>query len=222
MYEQMVETRINLEGKFDAMKREFEIKMAGRPGMGFYEAGAIDTLKEKMIYREQETTHLLEQNAILNQKMKDIEEDIDSVESINEVIKNDEKITSMISKFKEAINEGEGVQSLIKRNRDSTIAELQKLKEDLDMSIVQVNMAIMSNKEKIEEDMKAHCNDLTEKIAETKQWVTNHVDSRDGMPRLAPLVSPNEDKLDAILMHLKSLQKEGSGKEDKGRQGEDK
>ena len=65
MYEQMVETRINLEGKFDAMKREFEIKMAGRSGMGFYEAGAIDTLKEKMIYREQETTQLLEQNEIL-------------------------------------------------------------------------------------------------------------------------------------------------------------
>ena len=70
--------------------------------------------------------------------------------------------------------------------------------------------------------MKAHCIDLTDKIAETQKWVTNYIENRDGMPSLAPLPIPNEDKLDVIMMHLKNLQKEGSGKEDKGRQGEDK
>ena len=108
MYEQMLGARSDLEAKFDAMKREFEIKMAGRPGMGFYEAGSIETLKEEMNYRKQDTTHLLEQNVIFEQKMKDIEKNIDSVKNINEVINNDEKITGMIEKFKEAISEGEG------------------------------------------------------------------------------------------------------------------
>ena len=70
--------------------------------------------------------------------------------------------------------------------------------------------------------MMAHCNDLTDKIAETKKWLTDYIDNRDGMPSLAPLVTPNEDKFDMIMMHLKNLEKEGSGKEDKGRQGEDK
>ncbi len=222
MREEIAGARSDLQAKFDAMQREFEIKMAGRPGMGFYESGSIETLKEENVYRKQETTHLIEQNIIFEQKMKDIEKHIDGIKNINEVINNDEKITSMIEKYKEAISEGQGWQSLIKKDRDSTFEEIKKLKDDLDKNVMQMNKATESVKQNTEEDMKAHCIDLTDKIAETKKWVTNYIDNRDGMPSRASLATPNEDKLDMIMMHLKNLEKEGSGKEDKGRQGEDK
>ena len=114
MREEIAGARGDLQAKFDAMQREFDIKMAGRPGMGFYEAGSIETLKEEMGYRKQETTHLLEQNSIFEQKMKDIEKNIEGIKDINEIISNDEKVTSMVEKFKEAISGGE-VQSPSRR-----------------------------------------------------------------------------------------------------------
>ena len=123
MREEIAGARSDLQAKFDAMQREFDIKMAGRPGMGFYEAGSIETLKEEMVYRKQETTHLLEQNAIFEQKMNDIEKNIDGVKNINEVINNDEKVTSMVEKFKEAMSGGEGAQSLIKKHRDNMLGK---------------------------------------------------------------------------------------------------
>ena len=45
---EMHAVRADLESKFNTMNRDFEIKMSGRKGTGHYEAGAIETLLEKV------------------------------------------------------------------------------------------------------------------------------------------------------------------------------
>ena len=109
MREEMSASRHVIEKRVDSIQRELEIKMAGRPGMGFYESGSIETLKEENVYRKQETTHLIEQNIIFEQKLKDIEKNMNGIKDINEIINNDEKVTNMVEKFKEAISGGEEV-----------------------------------------------------------------------------------------------------------------
>ncbi len=95
------------------------------------------------------------------------------------------------------------------RNCNVTSEEVQKLKNDLDKNVTQM--------ERVENDMQAHFIDLTDKIAEIKEWTSNSTSDRDGMPSLAPLPSPNDDKLDMIMKHITNLEKEVEG--DKGRQG---
>ena len=60
---------------------EFEVNMSGRKGTGHYESGSIETLIEK--------------NNIIEQKIKDIEMNMNDIKDIKEAIKDDDKIADM-------------------------------------------------------------------------------------------------------------------------------
>ena len=172
MREEMLGARSDLEAKFDAMKREFEIKMAGRPGMGFCESGSIETLKEEMIYRKQETTHLLEKNVIIEQKVMDLEKNTENIKDIKELIENDEKITDMIKKYKEII-------------KDDTL-NIEKLKEDLDKGLLEMSKAIETVRQNTEDyimeikknndinDVKNKVDEIVSRMNNVNQKVKNH------------------------------------------------
>ena len=85
--EEMHAMRTDLDAKFNQMKIEFEVKMSGRKGTGHYESGSIETLIEK--------------NNIIEQKIKDIEINMNDIKDIKEAIKNDEKIADLIKKYKD-------------------------------------------------------------------------------------------------------------------------
>ena len=86
---EMHEMRATLEAKLNSLKIEFEIKMSGRKGTGHYESRSIETLIEK--------------NNILEQKIADIEKNMNNAKDIKEIIENDANIGNMIEKYKEVI-----------------------------------------------------------------------------------------------------------------------
>ena len=104
--DEMFACRNSIKTEFDAMKRDFEVNMSGRA----YETGALKTLDEKV---------------------SNIEKNMDDLKDIRDIIKYDDRITSMINKYKEFFNDGTALRKT-KIMIDNVEA---KLKEDFDTAI---------------------------------------------------------------------------------------
>ena len=170
---EMLEMRATLEAKINSLKVEFEVKMSGRKGTGHYESGAIATLIDK--------------HDIVEQKIEDIQKNMENIKDLKELIENDEKITGMIKKYKEIIIEG--------TLNTHVINVTKKLKDELDNGLMKVNELIETIKKNTEEDMNARFNDLIDAVAEVKK----HVNDRSDMPSITPLPNMAEDKLEDLI-----------------------
>ena len=180
MREEMHAMRSDLEQQFTAMRAELEVKMSGRKGTGHWESGSIETLLEK--------------NIIIEQKMEDIEKDMNDVKDIKEVINNDEKTTGMIKKCKEIIKEG--------TLNIHMINDIKKLKEDLDKGLLDLSNAIETVRQNTEEammetkknndidDVKNKVDEIVSRMNNVNQKVKNH------NVHLQSLIKFHEDKIE--------------------------
>ncbi len=138
------------------MKIEFEIKMSGRKGTGHYESGSIETLLEK--------------NKILEQRINDMEMNMNDIKDIKEALKEDVKIADMIKKYKEITMED--------KPNVHMIEDVEKIKKSM---------------VKIKED---DLNDVTDKVDAIASRMNNNRKINDHNIHLKSLIKNLEDKID--------------------------
>ena len=165
--------RTDLDAKFNAMGIDFEVKMSGRKGTGHYESGSVETLIEK--------------NKIIEQKIDDIEMNMNDIKDIKEAIKDDDKIADMIKKYKDITMEDE---SNIHMTED-----IEKLKNDLK----QLDKAIDTIRQNAEDDME----DIKKNMVKLKEDDLNDV--TDKVDAIASRMNNNNRKINDHNVHLKSL-----------------